>query len=460
MTDKQIKDMTVGDPIPLIIKFMLPLIGGQFLQQFYVVVDTIIVGQTLGVKVLASVGATDWLYWLFLWTAAGFGQGAAIPIAIKFGEKDITGVRRNICTSVILSGIIGLLMALIGVLAAEPLLLIVDTPQELMNYSKNYLMILYIGIFIVMLYNMAACILRALGDGKTPFIALIVSSLLNVILDIILVIGLNWGVEGAAVATVFSQAVATVYSLNNIVHISIMRNSISRWRPIKEDIITILKKGMPIATQMLFIALGGIFLQSINNSYGVVFVAAVTADNKIFGVLEAIAMSLGYAMTTYMGQNYGAKKFDRIRAGMHAALIISAVVSVSMAILMITFGKYILGMFISGETDMAAEALDISYRILCIMSISLMILHMLHVYRQSLAGFGNTVIPMVSGLVEGGARGAVGLMMSVFFGITGMMFVEVCAWIGSTLLVFIAYYIVFNTMKKQYISREIVETTS
>ncbi|MGN1033170.1 MAG: MATE family efflux transporter, partial [Intestinibacter sp.] len=297
MKEERVTNMTIGKQIPLLVKFTLPLIGGQMLQQLYVIVDTIIIGQALGVKALAAVGATDWLYWLFLWTAAGFGQGFAIPVAIRFGSNDLAGVRSSIYTSVFTSGFIGVFMAITGVIIAKPLLLLVDTPNELLLHSLNYLKVLYLGIFVVMLYNMSACILRALGDGRTPFIALIISSIINVILDFIFILGFDWGVEGAAVATVISQSIATFYSFCVMFRIKIMRGSFAAWKLSILEVKIHLCKGVPIAFQMLFIALGGILLQSINNQYGVVFVAAVTADNKIFGVLEAVAMSLGYGMT-------------------------------------------------------------------------------------------------------------------------------------------------------------------
>lgn len=437
----RIKDMTEGNPVSLIISFMLPLAAGQFLQQFYVIIDAAIVGQALGVDALAGIGATDWLYWLFLWTAAGFGQGFAIPVAIYFGEKDYNNMKKCISKSILLSGIIGILLTAIGISAAKPLLILLDTPATLMNYSHTYLSVLYGGICVVMMYNMLSCILRALGDGKTPFVALLISSCFNIAFDLIFIIGFDWGVAGAGLATVLAQLISVIYSFGRVVRIRIINNDFSSWWPDIKWTQRLLSKGMPMAFQMIFISLGGIIMQYILNQFGVIFVAGFAASNKLIGVLEAIAMSLGYSMTTYMGQNYGADRLDRIRSGMKSAIGISVVVSAIIGIIMLVFGKTILMLFISGDSAYVEAALDVGFRYLCVMSIFLIFLHLVHVYRQSLAGLGNTFIPMMSGFMEGMCRGIMPLILTWLAGRNGLYFVEISAWIGGAMLVLVAYYI-------------------
>lgn len=444
---QSITDMTEGKPLPLILKLALPLMGGQFLQQFYVVADAAIVGQGVGVTALAAIGATDWLYWLFLWTAAGFGQGFAIPVAICFGKKDYRELRNSIYLSVSLSTILGCMMSAIGLFAAKPLLQLLDTPSNLMPYSYVYLMILYGGICVVMLYNMASCILRALGDGKTPLIALLLSSCLNVALDLLFVMVFGWGITGAGVATVFSQLVSTVYCFVKISRLRMLREEKPDRAIHWKQVWTMMGYGAPIAGQMAFTALGGIALQYILNGFGFLYVAGFTATNKLFGVLEAIALALGYAMSTYMGQNYGARKPDRIQAGMRAALLISVLVSAGIGILMILFGKRILLLFISADSAQVEEVLTIGYQYLFIMSIFLIFLHMVSVYRQSLAGLGNTIIPMLSGLLEGVFRAGGALVFTTILGSRGLFFVEVTAWIGGAVLACAAYYI---TIRKKF----------
>lgn len=440
-----ITDMTRGKPRNLIINLALPLMGGQFLQQFYVVADAIIVGQGVGVAALAAIGATDWLYWLFLWTAAGFGQGFAIPVAIYFGKKEYVTLRKCIRVSVFLSGTIGLVMSGVGVLAAKSMLEFLDTPANLMWYSQIYLLILYGGICVVMLYNMAACILRALGDGKTPLIALLISSCLNIILDLLFVMAMGWGIAGAGIATVFSQLVSTIYSFRKIAQIKLLKGRVSAFQIEKKWAIRLLGYGAPIAGQMAFTAIGGIVFQYILNGFGFLYVAGFTATNKLFGTLEAIALALGYAMSTYMGQNYGAGQWDRIKAGMRSALRISLIVSLGIGAFMIVCGKPVLMLFISADSAQAEEVLEIGYHYLCIMSIFLIFLHLVSVYRQSLAGLGNTVIPMLSGLLEGIFRGGGAIVFTAALGSEGLFFVEATAWVGGTALACAAYYITIRS---------------
>lgn len=438
-TNSNIKRMTEGKPSKLILSFALPLMLGNVFQQFYTVVDTMVVGKVLGVNALAAVGAADWMNWMMLGIVQGFAQGFAILMAQEFGAQKPAALRKVIGNSTILAVLSSIVLTVIGLLIARPVLMLLQTPADILDGALLYLRIMFAGIPIVMAYNLLASILRSLGDGKTPLKAMIVASITNIVLDLLFVLGFRWGIAGAASATLVAQVVSSVYCYYYIRKIEILKLA-------KEDFTLqsslggkLMMLGLPMAFQNCIIAVGGMIVQFVVNGFGVLFIAGFTATNKLYGILEIAATSYGYAMITYVGQNLGAGKHKRIREGMRSATVIAVITSAIIAVIMLLFGKMILGAFISGTPEEVSRTMEIAYLYLAIMSIFLPILYILHVTRAVLQGMGNTVMPLMSGVAEFVMRTAAALLLPLAVGEIGIFFAEIAAWVGADIILIISY---------------------
>lgn len=434
-----IKNMTEGKPGKLILTFALPLMAGNVFQQLYTVVDTAVVGKYLGVNALAALGAADWLNWMMLGIIQGFTQGFAILMAQKFGAGRIDRLRKVIGSSGLLSAAFALLLTALGQLIARPVLILLQTPGDILGDTLLYLRIMFLGIPIVMAYNLSACILRSLGDGRTPLYAMVAASLANIFLDLLFVLGFHWGIAGAAAATLIAQLISGVYCLYHIAGIQIMRFTREDFRPEIGLIAKLLRLGFPMAFQNCIIAVGGMIVQFAVNGAGVLFIAGFTATNKLYGLLEIAATSYGYAMITYVGQNLGAGKTERIRRGMRSALGLTLLTSVCIGVFMLVFGRLILGCFISGTPDEAEQTMKIAYFYLAVMSLCLPVLYILHVLRSAIQGLGNTLLPMLSGIGEFVMRTSTVLLLPLAMGETGIFFAEIAAWLGADLILILSY---------------------
>ena len=444
----RIKNMTEGKPISVILTFALPLMAGNVFQQLYTVVDTMVVGKFLGVSALAAIGASDWLNWMMLGIIQGFTQGFAILMAQEFGAQKTEQLRKVIGSSGILSLFSALFLVMSGQLAARPVLELLQTPETIINSSLLYLRIMFMGIPIVMAYNLFACILRSLGDGKTPLQAMLVASVTNIILDLVFVTMFHWGIAGAAAATLIAQLISGIYCLYHICKIDVLTMKKSDFTLQAGLCGKLMLLGCPMAFQNCIIAVGGMIVQFVVNSFGVLFIAGFTATNKLYGVLEIAATSYGYAMITYVGQNLGAGKIKRIRQGLRAALGIAVVTSVVIAGVMLVFGRFILGTFVSGTPEEVEQTMNVAYLYLSIMSICLPILYILHVIRSTIQGMGNTVLPMLSGIMEFVMRTLAALMLPLWLGETGIFFAEIAAWAGADIVLVISYFVISSKIEK------------
>ena len=433
--------MTQGSPLRLIITFALPLMAGNVFQQLYTVVDTAVVGQVVGVGALASLGAADWLNWMVLGIIQGLTQGFSILMAQNFGAEDHRGLSRSIGTSVTLCVISAAVLLLGSQLAAEPVLRLLNTPADIMDGALLYLRIVFGGIPVIMAYNLLASILRALGDSKTPLYAMIVAALINVVLDLLFVMGFHWGIAGAAAATVIAQFFSSVYCFRNVRRITIIRLEKGDIKPTRELTGILMKLASPIALQNAIISVGGMVVQAVINRYGMLFIAGFTATNKLYGILEIAATSYGYAVTSYVGQNLGGGLVGRIKQGMRAATLVALGTSAVIAGAMLLFGNFFLRLFISGTPEEIDTSMQIAYHYLAIMSVCLPILYMLHIYRSALMGLGDTVVPMLSGFAEMAVRIAVALFLPMLMGQEGIFFAEVGAWTAAAILLVAAYFV-------------------
>ena len=375
--NKHIKTMTEGNPGKLILTFALPLMAGNVFQQLYTVVDTMVVGKYLGVSALAALGASDWMNWMMLGIVQGFAQGFAIRMAQDFGAGKYDSLRKVIGNSCILALLSSLALVIIGQLTARPVLTLLQTPDDIMGSALLYLRIMFLGLPIVMAYNLFASILRSLGDGQTPLRAMVVASFTNIVLDLLFVLVFHWGIAGAAVATLIAQLVSGLFCLYHIRRIEILQMSASDFRMEGKLSGRLMALGFPMAFQNCIIAIGGMIVQFVVNGFGVLFIAGFTATNKLYGILEIAATSYGYAMITYVGQNLGAGKSRRIRQGTRSALVIAIATSLVIAAVMLLFGRTILGWFISGTPEETAQTMQIAYFYLAVMSVCLPVLYIL-----------------------------------------------------------------------------------
>lgn len=435
------RDMTTGKPAGLLLSFALPLMAGNICQQLYTMVDTMVVGQVLGVEALASLGAADWLNWLVLGIIMGFTQGFSILISQRFGAEDQDGLRKVTAMSTLLSAVIAVVVTVSSLLLAEPVLRLLNTPDNVLPGSLSYLRIIFSGSVIVTAYNMMASILRAMGDSRTPLYAMLVASVVNIGLDLLFVMGFHWGIPGAAAATVIAQGCSCLFCLAVLRRMTVLRMTRTDWQPDGCLCRRLFQLGLPMAFQNTVIAVGGLVVQFVINGFGFLFVAGFTATNKLYGLLELAATSFGFSMATYAGQNLGAKKYRRICEGMRSALKMAVATSVVISAAMIAFGKPVLLLFISGKPGEVAQVLDIAYTYLFIMCCLLSVLYLLHLYRSALQGMGDTVIPMVSGIAELTMRIGCALLLPIWLGQYGIYFAEIAAWAGAVVILVTFYYI-------------------
>ena len=437
---KRTIDMTVGSPAKHILRFAIPLILTNVGQQLYMIADAAIVGRGVGVKAFAAVGATDWSYWMILWTVGGLTQGFSTFVARAFGEKNHREMNRFIATSVVLCVLIGGSLTVLGLSAARPLLRLLHTPADILPGATAYLMTMVGGTLAVMGYNMAAAILRALGDGRTPLNAMIIAALLNIALDCLFVFVLDWGIVGAAAASVLAQLVSFLYCSASILKIDMVKLDREAWKPDPDKIKSMLLFGLPIALQYVVITLGGMILQSSVNLQGSIFIAGYTATNKLYSFLQCFAMSFGVAACTFIAQNYGAGRFDRVRRGVVDSVKIVTITAVIMTTVSLVTRWQILRVFLDVEEAGGTEALAVAVRYLTIMSLFFVIQHILHVFRNVLQALGVAVWFMASGVAEFVARLFLSKVAIHYMGTDALFIAEPASWLGAMLCVFLPYF--------------------
>lgn len=439
---------TEGSPWRLLLLFSLPLMAGNIFQQLYTVVDTAVVGKALGVEALAALGTVDWLNWLTLGTIQGFTQGFSILLAQRFGAKDYGKLRQAAANAVILSAVCAVVLTVGSEAIAEPVVILLKTPAEIRHIAMSYLRLLFAGLPVVMAYNLAASMLRALGDGRTPLIAMAAASIVNIGLDFLFVLGFQWGVQGAAIATIIAQCLAAGCCIWRLCRVEELHLSREDWKCSGSLCGRLMVLGLPMALQNGIIAVGGMIIQTIVNGFGVAFIAGFTATNKLYGVLEIAATSYGYAMTTYAGQNLGAGKLDRISHGMKAGLTIALATSAVISAAMLVCGRWFLSCFIAAGEAESAQALDTAFRYLRLMAYCLPVLYVLHVTRSCIQGLGNTLLPMASGISEFIMRTGGALLLPAVLEGTGVMCAEVLAWLGADLILVPSYFYVMNKVRR------------
>lgn len=436
----RVMNMTEGKPAKLMLTFAFPVVLTNLGQQLYQIVDAAIVGRGVGVDALAAVGCTDWTYWMVMWSVSVMTQGFATFVSRYFGKQDVAKINKAITMSVYLSLIISAIFTLVGVIGAKPILQLLRTPADILPQAVIYLTTMISGIIIVAFYNLTAAILRAFGDSKTPLVAMIIAALMNVVLDLVFVLVFHWGVFGAAFASVLSQCVAFLFCTVKIFKIEYVKLDKTAWAWDSQLAGEMARFGIPLAIQYVVIHLGGMIVQSTINDQGSSFVAGYTAVNKLYGLLECTAISLGAAFTTYASQNFGAGNFKRVRRGVNVAMALAVGVALVLLVIVLPLRELLPQLFIDMAEDGAADAIHVAARYLTNMILSLPILYLVYVHRNNLQAIGNSVWSLVSGIAEAVSRV---VMAKLFFDVAGveiMFYIEPVAWLMAWLFVLVPYY--------------------
>ncbi len=400
MNTRNVTDMTTGSPVKHILRFALPLLIGNLFQQLYNMVDSIVVGNFVGKNALAAVGTCGSMNFLFFSLSSGLAIGIGIIVSQYFGAKDEKNVRSTIANSFYVLVTAALTVSIIGMLLAPQLLRLLATPDNIIGDSIIYMRTTCAGIIAIALYNGVAAILRALGDSRTPLYFLILSSIVNVALDLTFVLALELSVFGVALATIISQAISAVTCLIYAYHrVPYFRLSREELKPHREIIVKSFRLGVPVALQNSMIAISCMVLQGVVNSFGDTVMAAYTITNRIEQIVQQPYGSLGAALTTYSGQNIGAGKTERVKKGFCQATLMALIFSVALLPVVYLFGHQIVGIFVKEQ-----EVIDIGYRALRITSLCYFGLGMIYVPRALLNGCGDTGFAMINGITEVACR--------------------------------------------------------
>ncbi len=457
-------EMTIGKPYKLILAFALPMILGNVFQQLYNMADTIIVGKFVGVNALAGVGSTGAITFLVIGFALGVCTGFSIPVAQEFGAGNYKKMRKYIAHSIYLCIVTTIILTIITMLTAKQLLTVMNTPQEIFADAYNYIIVIFAGIFATVFYNMLSGILRAVGDSKSPLIFLVVSSLLNIGLDLLFIITFNMGVFGAALATVISQAISGVLCLIYMIkNYDILKFEKDELKLDSKYIFYLSSNGYPMAFQFSITAVGSIILQSAVNTLGTQSVAAITAATKIQTVAMGPMESLGITMATYCGQNKGAGKIDRINKGIKQSLVIQIIYCVASCIAVSIFGGALTELFIDKQNTSItaiAEIKELSSYYLVINGLFYPFLGILFILRNSIQGMGYSILPMFAGVSELIARAFVAIGFIASAGFTAATMASPVAWILADIVLIITYAVKLREMRLPKIKNNTVETSS
>ena len=433
------KNMTTGNPVKLIVGFAIPMLIGNIFQQAYNMVDTIIVGRYLGESALAGVGSTGTLIFFTLALIMGLCNGAGLIIAQCFGCNDTQNMKKSIVSLIWLTSILTIIVTLLGVFCSKYFLKLLKVPEDVIGYSEEYLRIIYIFVAGSVAYNGAASILRSIGDSRTPLIALIIASILNIGLDLLFILKYGMGVSGAAYATVISQFLSSVICIGYIIkrrrEIGLTEMS---FRPNWDSLALIFRTGFPSAFQSSMIALGGMSVQRLVNSYGAPVMAAYVAANRVDSVAIQVIVSIGTALSVFTGQNMGQENFKRIHEGLKKTLVLMVGSSITIAVLVLIFRRDLMGIFLDAASSQ--EAIEIGATYLSIIGIAYVIAGIMQSYQNVIRGSGDVNTCMVAGLTELGGRIVFAYLLAYIMGVTGIWIATPVSWGCGCIIPVIRYY--------------------
>jgi len=441
-----IKDMTSGSPTRLILGFAIPMLFGFLFQQFYSMVDTVIVGKFLGVDALASVGSTAAINFMINGFVIGICSGFAIPVAQRFGAKDYKDMRRFAANAGWLSVLFAAVMTVSVSLLARRILVWMQTPADIIDGAYDYILFIFIGIPATYLYNILAGIIRSLGDSKTPVYFLVFSSLLNIILDLFFIVQAKTGVAGAAYATVISQGLSgllCLFYMKKRFAILKMERAEMGWSPRHAAILC--KMGVPMGLQYSITAIGSVVIQTAINSLGSVAVASVTAGQKVGMFFCCPFDALGGTMATYAGQNAGAGKINRIGQGVRSATLLGSAYAIAAFAVLYFYGDLIPLLFVdAGETVVIRQA----HQFLIYNSLFYIPLVFVNVWRFTIQGMGFSLLAVAAGICEMIGRGFVGFALVPLFGYPVICFASPLAWLIADAFLIPAFFHCVHVLKK------------
>ena len=440
-------DMTKGSPLKLIFKFIIPLIIGNIFQQFYSMADTIIVGRTLGVDALAAVGATGSITFLILGFTQGLTTGFTVLTAQRYGAGDKEGMKKSIGSAVVLAVIVTVIMTAFSIGIMDSLLHIMNTPENIFEMTKEYIIIICAGICFSVLYNMQASILRAIGNSVVPLVLLVISSVVNIVLDYVLIVYGHMGVAGAAYATIISQAVSGILCFIYIVkkvpllHINKYHLKLEGDRVKKQ-----MSVGIPMALQFSITAVGTILVQTALNLLGSTVVASYSVSCKVEQLVTQPFMAMGSTMATYCAQNRGINDLDRIHKGVKFANILSAVYAVVIYGVIYQLLPYVIRLFVTEDVEVVLGYAE-TYILIC--GAFFIPLGMIFIFRNALQACGFGFLPMMGGVVELVSRAVVAFIAAYMASYAGVCVANVAAWTSAGVFLWICYIFLMKKMRQE-----------
>jgi putative MATE family efflux protein len=439
------KDLTKGNPFSLIFSFAFSMMMGNIFQQLYTVVDSIIIGKKIGPLGLAAIGGTDWLIFLVNGFLIGLIQGFSVILGRKFGEKDEESFddyykKARLLCIVISAVFVAVLLSLSGLL-----LQVIGTKPEAFDYAKTYVNLIFAGIPFLVFYQFFAAVLRSRGNSRIHLMAMTISSICNILLDLIFICVMNMGIAGAALGTILSEAIVMVICGYHVY--DVRRNAkaevISKRAGHEKSGLSIIRElitiGLPMALQSVITAIGGLIVIRCVNHYDITFLTGYTIAGKIYALLEIAASSYGMAVVAYVSQNHGAGEPDRIRSGVRISLLMGGATALICSFIMIFFGTTMMKLFVDSET-VSEEIFRYGREYLLVLGIFYPLLYMLYIMRSSLQGLGNTVIPMISSFGQLIMRVFCASVMTQIVGYSGIFYGEISAWILANLILIITYF--------------------
>ena len=441
-----VKDLTVGEPARLILYFTLPLLAGNVFQQLFGFVDTLIVGRFLGVEALAAVGCTGPLMFLMLGFIGGMTSGFSICTGQSFGAKDFDGVRRSAAICIALSFAASIVLTIIGVTFCRDLLIAMNTPPEILDGAYSFISIIYGGCVMFIFLQMLTNLIRALGDSKMPTVIQATTLCINILLLPIAIIWLGLGIPGSALATIVALTLGNllclVYIKRRVPYLHVRREDFFFDR---EFLLEHLRIGLPMGFQSSIVAIGAVVLQVALNGLGSVAVAAFAAAHRVDGIAIMPMMSFGIAMAAYTAQNFGAKQFGRIVAGVKKCILMSCTFSVMVALFNIYLGAEIIELFVGAE---AVQVIEYGRLFLIVTSVAYWALALLFIFRFTLQGLGQSFVPTLAGVVELVMRIAAAVFLVDWIGYLGACLAQPMAWLGGLLPLAIAFFMTAKKLKE------------
>lgn len=433
--------LTKGKPSKLILKFYFPMLLTSMLQQLYTIADTAIVGKGLGDDPLAAVGNMSSLTFFVMGFSLGLSNGFAVIISQYYGADNAAKLRRSIAASTMLSGIIIVLFTALSIILIKPMLILMKTSDIIMKDSLLYGYIIFGGFFATVAYNLFSCILRSLGDSRTPFIAIV---FFNIVFNCVFIFMLKSGVEGPAIVTVISQLISAAICYVKLKKIKLIRLCRDDFKGNGKMYLKLLKNGIPMAAMNSVTAIGCMIVQGFVNGMGVAYTSAYSACSKFINLFMQPACTAGNTMSTFAGQNYGAKKYDRIRMGLWVCLSIAAVSYILLGSLMIIFPEWLASLMLNGDFQ-----IELAKGFLIRCGIGIFAVDFLFVFRSACQGMERPLIPMLSGVFEMVLRISVIVLFTKSAGFNATAYAELAAWSGALIVNLIAYLYYINKPEKK-----------